>query len=269
MTQDSAYPLTRHLQSEANSVLDMPTNFQGKEMQVTLKAPTLDVLETMLSELEEYATEVECDEIQVLKKSKDLDGGWEAIVVAHNFNPATWLKEKWEARGGGPEARMKREEEARKKRLAKLKQKAALTRMRATQEKARAGVSAATASASKAQATAAQQIRASTHERRAADKAIRQAAHASRLETFEEGVRRVGGFAGAQAAVVRSAVYVPAGLAQGAAEEYDETAPVRPNMPERQVVPSRKPLLLTGPKNKRSLNQDIFQCDLGDALKGA
>jgi len=242
MSSESIYPLTRRLQSEVNSVLDMPDNFQGREIQATLKAPTEESLENMLSELEDYAHEVELDEIQVLKKGRDQDGGWEAIVVAHNFNPFTWLQEKWEARGGGPAARREREEKARKRRLEKLQQQVATSRMRATQEQARSSAEASRAQYAQVEATAQARIRKSTQTRRQAERQRFATAHAQRLETFEEGIRRVGGFAGAQAAVARTALYTPVGLAEGASQMYGASKTDRPyGLPRLRGKP-QKPL---------------------------
>lgn len=217
-------------------------NFQGREIQATLKAPTEESLENMLSELEDYAQEVELDEIQVLKKGKDPDGGWEAVVVAHNFNPLSWLKEQWEARGGGPEARRQREEAARKKRLEKLRQKTMTAQMRATQETTRASVETSRAKAAETEASAQARIRAATQARRQAGRQRTATAHAQRLETFEHGIRSVGGFAGAQASIVRTAVYTPVGLLEGASQMYDASKTDRPRTLPRLSGKSRKPL---------------------------
>jgi len=107
--------------------------YQGREIQATLKAPTSEQLERMLAALNEYSTNYEMEEIQVLKKGKDPDGGWEAVVVAHNFNPVSWVKEKWEARGGGFEARTVKQREAREERLKKLRAETTAAEERAKQ----------------------------------------------------------------------------------------------------------------------------------------
>jgi len=111
----------------------MEERYQGREIQATLKAPTSEQLERMLVALNEYSTEHEMEEIQVLKKGKDPDGGWEAVVVAHNFNPLSWAREKWETRGGGFEARTSKQREAREKRLERLRAETTAAKERAEQ----------------------------------------------------------------------------------------------------------------------------------------
>jgi len=75
--------------------------YQGREVTVTLQAPTMEDLDAMLVSLNAYAQEFAMDEVQILKKGKDPDGGYKAIVTAHNFNPFTWFSEKVHRTGLG------------------------------------------------------------------------------------------------------------------------------------------------------------------------
>jgi len=94
--------------------------YQGREITSTIKANTLAELDRMLRGIRAYARSHDLGTVKVLRKHKDPDGGYEAIIVAHNWNPLKWVAEKWEARGGGYEARMKRAEEKEKRRLRQL-----------------------------------------------------------------------------------------------------------------------------------------------------
>lgn len=86
------------------------TKYQGREITATIQAPTKDQLEMMLRELGDYTMEVGLEPIKILSRGKDPDGGYRAIIVAHNFNPIEWLKGKWEERKGGPEERARLKE---------------------------------------------------------------------------------------------------------------------------------------------------------------
>jgi len=57
-----------------------------------------------------------------------------------------------------------------------------------------------------------------------------------RLESFEEGVRRVGGFAGAQAATFETALYTPFGVAEEASKTAREVRPKGPTRPLMQDI---------------------------------
>lgn len=76
--------------------------YQGKEIQSTLQAPTASSLQEMVDSAKEYAEENNLGELEVLEFSKDPDGGYRAIVTAHNWNPISWLKGKL-TRKKGPE----------------------------------------------------------------------------------------------------------------------------------------------------------------------
>ena len=209
----------------------MDSNYQGRELQCTLRANTLPELQRMLSELQEFARNEEMDEVELLKPpSKDVDGGYVSIVTCHNANIISWAKEHWEARGGGLEARIKREQEEREKRLKESKLRAEATKEKARQERERSLSEAERAKSEKELAELRVGTRRSIQERREAARKRRKEELAMRLETFEEGVRRVGGFAGAQAATFETALYTPSLFAEEA------TTPVRPKRPTRPLM---------------------------------
>ena len=68
--------------------------YQGKEMLTTIQAPSAEDLDDMLEGMEEYAEEEGLGDFTILEKGEDKDGGYRAIVAAHNWNPFTWAKEK-------------------------------------------------------------------------------------------------------------------------------------------------------------------------------
>lgn len=68
--------------------------YQGKEIQSTIKAPTKKDLDEMIKDIKSYARENGLGPVKILRRGKDPDGGYEAIVVAHNWNPVKWVKEK-------------------------------------------------------------------------------------------------------------------------------------------------------------------------------
>lgn len=99
--------------------------YQGREVTATIKANTKAELDSMLRGIRAYAKRSGMGAVKVLRKHKDPDGGYEAIVQAHNWNPIKWAQERWEARGGGAEKRAKTAEEKRKiqERMAIVKRK--------------------------------------------------------------------------------------------------------------------------------------------------
>lgn len=72
------------------------TRYQGKEFTATIQAPNIETLNQMISEMEDYAKQFEMGEVKILEKGVDPDGGYKAIVTAHNFNPFKWIKNKIE-----------------------------------------------------------------------------------------------------------------------------------------------------------------------------
>ena len=205
--------------------------FQGRELNVHLKSSTREDVEALLGGLQEMAALENMEDFEVLKPpTKDPDGGWEAVIHCHNANVFKWMKEKWEGRGGGLEARIKREQEEREKRLKEAKLRTEAAKVKAQQEKERALTESERAVAEKELLEQRVSTRKSVQERRAAASRRRKEELGMRLETFEEGVRRVGGFAGAQAATFETALYTPSLFAEEA------TTPVRPRRPQRPLI---------------------------------
>lgn len=68
--------------------------FQGREITATLQAPNEMDLDMMITDLQDYAQITGMEPIQILSKGPDPDGGYKAVITAHNFNPVTWLTEK-------------------------------------------------------------------------------------------------------------------------------------------------------------------------------
>ena len=204
--------------------------FQGREITATIQAPNEAALEDMLTDLSDYTNEMGLEPVQVLSKGPDPDGGYRAVVQAHNKNVISWAKERWEGRGGGLEARIKKEQEEREKRLKELKLTLEAAKVRTLQESEQATIEAERAKSEQEYAKHLTERRQSAQKRREAARERRKAALALRLETFEEGVRRVGGFAGAQAATFQTALYTPGLFAEEA------TAPIRPKRPTRPLM---------------------------------
>lgn len=73
--------------------------YQGKEFTTTVQAPTRKELSKLLEGLHVYAREHGLEDIKVLERGRDPDGGFRAIVVAHNWNPIKWVREKWRGFG--------------------------------------------------------------------------------------------------------------------------------------------------------------------------
>lgn len=73
----------------------MERRYQGKEFRTHLQANSEEDLNEMIEGLQVYASEHGLEPISVLQRREDPDGGWEAIVLAHNWNPLKWVKEKF------------------------------------------------------------------------------------------------------------------------------------------------------------------------------
>jgi hypothetical protein len=80
--------------------------YQGKEILTTIQAPTVDALDDMLEGMRDYAEGEGLEEFTILEKGEDPDGGYRAVISAHNWNPVTWFRERMEGR-----YKKKREEE--------------------------------------------------------------------------------------------------------------------------------------------------------------
>ncbi len=97
------------------------TKYQGREARHHIQAPTEDQLDEMIEGLQEYAMDHGMEGIEVLRKRKDPDGGWEATVVSHNINwGAAWRSVKEKV--GAVKGKIKESWEERKKRKAEEKE---------------------------------------------------------------------------------------------------------------------------------------------------
>ncbi|KKN45369.1 hypothetical protein LCGC14_0683550 [marine sediment metagenome] len=119
------------------------TRYRGREFKMTIGAPTREDLKDMIFAAEEMANENNLEYVEVVAEYEDPDGGWEAIIIAHNFNPFKWIKDKavaiggkiksgWRARGGGSaeRARTKGLKTLRKKEVTAAEHEVALTEAR-------------------------------------------------------------------------------------------------------------------------------------------
>ena len=120
---------------------------QGKEAEITLQAPDKPTIERMISETYRYAEKLGLEHPEVLSSGPDPDGGYKAIIVAHNVNVIKWLgkaKKKWEARGGGYQARMATAEWKKTERVQKLetqaKHAATISALKTREAKAKAAI---------------------------------------------------------------------------------------------------------------------------------
>lgn len=68
---------------------------QGNELTVIIQAPTTRALSARIVSFKRFAKEEGCDTIKILERGPDPDGGYRAIITAHNFNPLTWVSEKY------------------------------------------------------------------------------------------------------------------------------------------------------------------------------
>jgi len=73
--------------------------YQGKEFTTNLQANTEAELDALITGLNKYAKQHNIESVQILQKKRDPDGGWEAVVKAHNWNPIQWVKEKFKEKG--------------------------------------------------------------------------------------------------------------------------------------------------------------------------
>lgn len=74
--------------------------YRGKEFKMTIGAPSRVDLEDLIFAAQECAGDSGMGSFEVIDVREDPDGGYEAIVVAHNFNPFKWVKEKAKEVGG-------------------------------------------------------------------------------------------------------------------------------------------------------------------------
>jgi len=72
----------------------MAKKHQGREITATIQAPDEQDLAMMITELQDYAMETGMEPIEILSKGPDPGGGYRAVIVAHNWNPLSWLTER-------------------------------------------------------------------------------------------------------------------------------------------------------------------------------
>ena len=70
------------------------SKYQGREVTTTIQAGNLKDLNKMISGMRLYAQSQGLGPIKILEKQEDPDGGYEAIIRAHNWNPVKWVKDK-------------------------------------------------------------------------------------------------------------------------------------------------------------------------------
>ena len=68
--------------------------YQGREQTTILQAPTKKALSSLIKANKSHAKKQGMDRFRVLSSAVDPDGGYRAVVEAHNLNPITWIKSK-------------------------------------------------------------------------------------------------------------------------------------------------------------------------------
>jgi len=68
--------------------------YQGREKTSILQANTKKELDVLIRSSRAFARKHGMEDFKVVKHTKDPDGGYKAIVTAHNWNPIKWVKEK-------------------------------------------------------------------------------------------------------------------------------------------------------------------------------
>jgi hypothetical protein len=70
--------------------------YQGKEFTTILQADSFEELDALIDAWRDLAERHGIEDFKVLKRIKDPDGGYKAIVVGHNFNAWEWVKDRVE-----------------------------------------------------------------------------------------------------------------------------------------------------------------------------
>ncbi len=84
-----------NLSDEERDKLNLPPKgFQGEEFTTILQAPTSTALQKRVDQFRAFARTEHYETFEVLLQESDPDGGFKAIVTAHNWNPITWAAEK-------------------------------------------------------------------------------------------------------------------------------------------------------------------------------
>ncbi|TRZ52635.1 MAG: hypothetical protein D4S01_02540 [Dehalococcoidia bacterium] len=71
-----------------------PVGFQGEEFTTIIQAPTSKALQKRVDQFRLFAQHENYETFEVLQHGRDPDGGYKAILTAHNWNPITWTAEK-------------------------------------------------------------------------------------------------------------------------------------------------------------------------------
>ena len=61
--------------------------YQGEEFTVQLQSPTREGLDEQIASFRKFAKDRGLETFKVLERGKDPDGGYRAIITAHNWNP--------------------------------------------------------------------------------------------------------------------------------------------------------------------------------------
>jgi len=69
--------------------------YQGKEFTASVQAPNKEELMNLLSQFSRFAEQNKLEKVSVVHMGPDPDGGWEAVIKAHNWNPVEWVKGKF------------------------------------------------------------------------------------------------------------------------------------------------------------------------------
>jgi len=91
MTNKSYHNLTDRERERLNLP---PVGFQGEEFMTIIQAPTSKALQTRINQFRLFAKQEHYETFEILQHGRDPDGGYKAVLTAHNWNPLTWASEK-------------------------------------------------------------------------------------------------------------------------------------------------------------------------------
>jgi hypothetical protein len=74
----------------------MPEYFPGRCVTSILQGPSREEVMTLIKAMDEALTKQGLDSSKIVTVEPDPNGGWKAVVISHNWNPLTWVKEQWE-----------------------------------------------------------------------------------------------------------------------------------------------------------------------------
>jgi hypothetical protein len=72
-----------------------PKGFQGNEFTIVIQAPTKLTLQKKIADFHSFALKEGYGSFSILSQGPDPDGGFKAVVAAHNSNPLTWASEQF------------------------------------------------------------------------------------------------------------------------------------------------------------------------------